>query len=219
MKSIVFIAPPLAGKGTQSKIISEIYHIPSISTGNLLRSEVCKQTELGKSIEKDMNSGLLITDDILFRLVEERLKENDCSNGYILDGFPRNIDQAKWYQEFLLREKKELPFVVLLELPYDVALKRLLGRLSCKSCGKLYNTFVDGEKPLKEGICDSCASSLIKREDDNEVTLLNRYEVYQKSTEPLIHYYEEKGLLYRVDSNQKISVITESIRKIVEGEI
>lgn len=219
MKSIVFIAPPLAGKGTQSKVISEIYHIPHISTGDLLRHEVEKGTELGKHIEKDMNLGLLITDDLILHLVEERLQEKDCSNGYILDGFPRTIYQAECYQDFLLREKKELPYVFLLELPYDVALKRLLGRLSCQNCGKMYNTFVDQQRPLKDGICDTCASPLVKREDDNEITLLNRYEVYQKSTEPLIHYYEEKGLLYRIDSNRPVNDICVSIQNILEGEI
>lgn len=203
MKSLIFIAPPAAGKGTQSEIISKKYNIPSISTGDLLRDARNQDNEIGRIIREKQDKGLLVDDEIVLNLLKNRLNESDCENGYILDGFPRNTSQAIAYEKILNELNKELGIVILLEAPKELLMKRITGRVSCPKCKAVYNSLFDHMKPVKEGICNNCGTSLVRRSDDNEETFNQRFQTYIDKTEPLINYYKEKGNLYKVDSTDK----------------
>ena len=203
MKSLIFIAPPAAGKGTQSEIISKKYNIPSISTGDLLRDARNQDNEIGRIIREKQDKGLLVDDEIVLNLLKNRLNESDCANGYILDGFPRNTSQAIAYEKILNELNKELGIVILLEAPKELLMKRITGRISCPKCKAVYNSLSDYMKPVKEGICNNCGTSLVRRSDDNEETFNQRFQTYIDKTEPLINYYKEKGNLYKVDSTDK----------------
>ena len=203
MKSLIFIAPPAAGKGTQSEIISKKYNIPSISTGDLLRDARNQDNEIGRIIREKQDKGLLVDDEIVLNLLKNRLNESDCANGYILDGFPRNTSQAIAYEKILNESNKELGIVILLEAPKELLMKRITGRISCPKCKAVYNSLSDHMKPVKEGICNNCGTSLVRRSDDNEETFNQRFQTYIDKTEPLINYYKEKGNLYKVDSTDK----------------
>jgi adenylate kinase len=199
MKNIIFIAPPSAGKGTQSKLISEKYNLPHISTGDLLREETSKGTEFGNEIKAIMESGNLVSDEIITKLLENRLSQDDCNNGYILDGYPRNIEQAKIYEELLTKLNKDLGVVIFLDIPRQVALDRVLSRIVCPSCGTSFNLVEEALKPKKEGICDKCGSDLKVRSDDNSETFANRFDTYLNKTQSLIDYYKEKGVLKTIE--------------------
>lgn len=215
MKSIIFIAPPAAGKGTQSKMLTDKYNIPHISTGDLLRDASLENSERGHFISKQMKEGQLVSDEIIFQLLEERLKKEDCNNGYILDGFPRNIAQAKEYENILNRLNRDLGYVILLELDKDIARKRIVGRLSCPKCGSVYNEFEDETKPNQKGLCDKCNSLLVKRADDNDETFEQRFQTYFEKTAPLIEYYEKRGNLFRVDSGISKDYTFKKIENII----
>ncbi len=207
MKNIIFIAPPAAGKGTQSKLLSEKYNIPHISTGDLLREEISKATPLGLSIKEDMEKGNLITDEIVLKLLENRLKKEDCNNGYILDGYPRNTVQALMYDELLSRINKELGLVIFLDIDKELALKRTISRVVCSSCGASYNLLIEDVMPKKEGICDRCGMPLKARSDDNEETFLNRFDTYLNKTKDLIEYYQNKEVLHKVEVTKEKSAL------------
>lgn len=215
MKSIIFIAPPAAGKGTQSSMICEKYQIPHISTGDILREAAKEPTELGAFIREQMKQGHLVSDDIILKLLKDRLQEKDCENGYILDGFPRNIEQAKEYEQILQSINKELGIVIDLEVTKDQAMKRTLGRMTCTGCGTIYNELIEESKPQQPGICDKCHQNLTKREDDNEQTFQQRFDTYIEKTKPLIEYYEQKGILYHVNSGENKYTTFKEIEKII----
>ena len=215
MKSIIFIAPPAAGKGTQSKLVSEKYNIPHISTGDLLRNIIQTGSELGKIIKDEIDKGHFVSDELILELLKNRLNQDDCNNGYILDGFPRNINQAKEYDKLLISLNKKIGYVILLDVDKDTLKKRIVGRLSCKNCGSVYNKYIHETMPKNEGICDKCNIELSKRDDDNEETFEERYNTYLKETEPLINYYENKGCLYRVDSGVSLERTYEEIVRII----
>ena len=214
MKSLIFIAPPAAGKGTQSEIISKKYNIPSISTGDLLREARTEESEIGKIIREKQDKGLLVDDEIVLELLKKRLNESDCNNGYILDGFPRNVEQAVAYEKILNELNKDLGVVILLEVDKELAKKRITGRLNCPKCKAVFNELFENMKPAKEGICDHCGTLLVKRSDDNEETFEQRYLTYLEKTEPLVNYYESKGNLFRVDSTTKDEA-TKDIENII----
>lgn len=216
MESIIFIAPPAAGKGTQSKLLCDAYHIPHISTGDLLREASKTENERGKLIKEKMEQGAFVSDDIILELIEERLKEKDCDNGYILDGFPRNIEQAIAYEEILEKLNKKLGIVILLEVDKDLACKRITGRLNCPECGSVYNEIIEESKPKEAGICDRCGGKLKKRSDDNSTTFSTRYDTYLEKTGPLIKYYQDKNILFRVESNDSKETF-EQIKNILQG--
>lgn len=216
MESIIFIAPPAAGKGTQSKLLCDTYHIPHISTGDLLREASLVDDERGHYISTQMRLGALVSDDIILELLEERLSKEDCNHGYILDGFPRNIEQAIAYEHILERIQKKLGVVILLDVDKELACKRIEGRLSCPKCGSVYNENIEESKPKKEGICDRCGEALIHRHDDNSETFSARYDTYLTKTQPLIDYYDKKGVLYRVHSGEKDTTFLQ-IQKILKG--
>lgn len=217
MKSIIFIAPPAAGKGTQSALISEKYHIPHISTGDLLRAASREDNERGRYIKEAMATGGLVRDDVTTELLKERLQKPDCNNGYILDGFPRNVEQAETYETILHELHKELGHVIYLSLDKEVAKKRIVGRLSCSKCGAVYNSMEKSMKPRVDGICDRCFGILSQRADDTEETFNKRFDTYQEATEPLIAYYEKKGVLSRVDSGENKEKTFSQIEKILRG--
>lgn len=215
MKTIIFIAPPAAGKGTQSKLVSDKYNLPHISTGDLLRNAINDDSDISKQIKETMEKGNLVSDEIILALLEERLKQDDCNSGYILDGFPRNTNQAKEYELLLEKLHKDLGYVILLDLDKEIAKARIVGRLSCKNCGSVYNEFVEETKPKIKGICDKCNQELSKRSDDNEVTFEERYNTYLKETQPLIDYYENKGYLYRINSGISANYTFSEIERII----
>ncbi len=195
MKNIIFIAPPAAGKGTQSKLVSLAYNIPHISTGDLLRDEVATGSVMGKMLADEMNHGGLISNDTIINLLRERINKVDCNNGYILDGYPRNIEQAKIYETMMYELGKDVGIVIYMNIDQDLALKRTTGRMICSSCGASYNKDVESLKPKIDGICDKCGHTITVREDDNIQTAKIRYETYMKETAPLVEYYRQKGIL------------------------
>ena len=199
MKNIIFIAPPAAGKGTQSKLVSEEYNIPHISTGDLLREEATKDTELGKSIKNDMEQGNLVSDEVITTLLKNRITMKDCQNGYILDGYPRNIAQAKIYNDLLDELGYDKGVVIFFDIDKERALKRTISRITCPNCGSSYNLLVEELKPKKENICDRCNHELKVRSDDTEEVFIHRFDTYINSTKELIEYYKDLGLLHTIE--------------------
>ena len=215
MRNIIFIAPPAAGKGTQAEILKNKYNIAHISTGDLLREEIKKGTELGIYLNEQMKAGNLIKDEIVTELLKKRLSESDTNNGYILDGYPRNLEQAKVLEELLENLDKKISHVFELVIDEDTAMKRACGRLQCGSCGKIYNKYFNETKPLEEGMCDLCHVELIHRADDNEESFKKRFITFIESTKPLIDFYKEKGLLYTIDSSISKENTSEQINKVL----
>ncbi len=216
MKNIIFLSPPAAGKGTQSNIISNKYNIPAISFGDLLRDEASSGSELGNYIHELQTKGVLVDDDIALKVLEKRLNMNDCSNGYILDGYPRNINQAHSYDELLKKLNRDLGIVIFLNPPFDEIKNRVVGRVSCPKCKATFNEEIEFLKPKVQGICDKCGSSLVKRSDDNLEAYKTRYDVYLTSTSPLIDFYKERNVLYEID-DVNIDTVTSKIIEIIEG--
>jgi len=207
MFKILLLAPPAAGKGTQSKFICETYNIPHISTGDLLRKMIEEQNES----ELNLNNGELVSDKLVLNLLDKRINNKDCLDGYVLDGFPRNIEQGHLLEKLLTERKERIDIVILLELSYEEACNRITGRLSCLSCGHVFNDKIESLMPAESNKCDYCLSPLVKRDDDNEEIFKNRYNVYLSETEPLIKYYEDKRILVRVNSNQSADKVFKEI--------
>lgn len=217
MKNIVFVSPPAAGKGTQSKLISEKYNIPHISTGDLLREEINNQTKLGKEIKEIIDSGEFVSDEIITKLLYNRLSMEDCNNGFILDGYPRNLNQAKIYEELLQSLNKDLGKIIFLNIDKETALNRISGRLVCPTCGASYNTNVASLSPKEENICDKCKSHLSKRSDDDIDTFSKRFDIYLEKTNPLLEYYKLKNVLeeIKIDKDTTSNETFESINEIL----
>ena len=215
MKNIILIAPPAAGKGTQSKLISEKYNLPHISTGDLLREEVNKKSELGIQVENIMNSGLLVTDDIVLKLLEQRIRAEDCKNGYILDGFPRNLHQAEEYLKILDRLSYPLGDIIYLNIPEETARKRIVGRLTCPTCGAVYNDQFEDSKPIHFGTCDKCNGALSKRADDCDTVFTKRFNEYKEQTKPLLEFFQFKGNLFTIGSGISVERTFNEIEKII----
>jgi adenylate kinase len=194
---IALIGPPASGKGTQAKWISGKFGIPRISTGDMLRKHVADQTELGMLAQKDMNQGKLVSDDIVIKMMEARLREEDCKNGYLLDGYPRTMRQAR-----ALESAGGLDVVLYLEVGDEEIVKRMSGRRVCPNCEAVYHIIND--PPESEDDCDQCDSSLTIREDDREETVRKRLEVFKEETTQLVSFYSEKGILRRVEASGSI---------------
>lgn len=210
MKSVIFIAPPAAGKGTQSTLLCEKYNLNHISTGDLLREEVISGN---KELDEIMLSGKLVSDEIILNLLTKKL--DNITTGYVLDGFPRNVSQAETFDKILNNLNLRLDFVIYLYLDKEEAKKRIVGRISCPTCGRVYNDQIDDLKPTAEGLCDDCQSTLVKRADDNSETFEKRYETYLKETEPLIRYYKSKGNLLQIDASLTKEEIFGQIESII----
>ena len=205
---VVLLGPPGAGKGTQAKFLQEQYGACQISTGNILRKAVAAQTPLGKVASSYINSGALVPDDVIVNLVAERLKEKDCASGFILDGFPRTIPQARSLDEILQRMGMFLNGVLSVQVPHQVIVERLAGRRTCKSCGALYHLTFD---PPKAAVCDRCQGELYQRDDDREETIRARLAVYDKQTAPLVDYYRERNLLRNIDGVGTVGEINQRV--------
>ena len=216
MNNIIFIAPPAAGKGTQSAILEKKYDLPHISTGDILREESKKDTELGRYIAEVLSSGSLVKDDVTYTLLQNRLSESDCQNGYVLDGFPRNIEQAYKYDEILKNLNQELGYVIKLDINEETLEKRITGRRICENCKTVYNINSETEKPEQESICDKCGGRLYQRNDDNVTSFRNRYKVYVEKTKPLLDYYKEKGILYVINGDDSVESIAKEIDKVLK---
>lgn len=201
MMNIILIAPPAAGKGTESKMLETDYSIPHISTGDLLRTAGSKNDKLGKEITKLIKNGAFVGDQIIIKLIEDRIANDDCKRGYILDGFPRDIAQAQEYDKILERQNKKISYVFVIDMDKEIAKSRILGRRICENCGKVYNINFKPLSPKVPGVCDDCKNKLIKREDDNAITYEKRYNSYLEKTAPLIDYYIKQGVLYHIDGN------------------
>ncbi|MBT7902384.1 adenylate kinase [Candidatus Woesearchaeota archaeon] len=200
MKNLIFLGPPGAGKGTIAQQILEKLELIQISTGDLLRGAVKEGTEVGLKAKEYMDSGKLVPDELVVNILQERIKNDDCKNGFILDGFPRTIPQADSLSSSDVQIHKVINFTV----PEEVIVYRLAARRTCKSCSKVYNINPDGfPQPKEHGRCDSCGSDLFQRDDDCEGTIRGRLKVYRDQTEPLIDYYKQKGILDSVDANRK----------------
>ena len=219
MKNIILIAPPGAGKGTQAKLISEKYNIPHISTGDLLRDEIKNETSLGLKLKEIMDKGDLIDDATILKLLEKRLSLSDCNNGYILDGYPRNVNQAKEYEKLLNTLNKDIGKVIFFDIDKNLALKRTISRIICSNCGTSYNLLVNELKPKKDGICDRCGNNLKVRSDDTKEVFLNRFETFITKTKFLKDFYQEKGNLYiiNVDKNKSVNDIFVEIIGVLEN--
>ncbi len=215
MQDIILIAPPAAGKGTQAKLLSSKYRIPHISTGDLLRKAISDQTELGNMVKETMENGQLVSDDIVLQLLEKRITEPDCQNGYILDGFPRTVNQAQSYLQLLEKLNRPLGDIIYLDASKEVIKTRIIGRLSCPACGAVYNDLVEDNKPKKFGTCDLCNGPLSKRSDDNEETFEKRYDAFMKETYPLLDYFRKVGHLFTVGSGISKERTFAEIEKII----
>lgn len=211
---LVFLGAPGAGKGTQAKKLVEKYGIPQISTGDLLRAAVAEGTPLGKEAKAYMDRGELVPDNIVLGMVKERISQDDCKKGFILDGFPRNVAQAEALDKMLSEMGIPLDLALNLEVPFDDLMKRLTGRRTCKVCGQMYNIYYS--PPKVEGKCDKCGGELFQRDDDKEETIKKRLEVYKAQTEPLIEYYSKKGILKTVSGTGSIDEIFSSITSILD---
>ena len=209
---IVLLGAPGAGKGTQAKILIEKYGMPQISTGDLLRAAVAAGSALGKEAKSYMDKGELVPDSVVLGMVEERMKQDDCKKGYILDGFPRNTAQAEALDKMLASLNMSLTAALSVDVPLEDLMKRLTGRRTCKSCGQMYNVYF--KAPAKEGVCDKCSGELFQRDDDKEATIKKRLEVYTAQTEPLIGYYKGKGILKSVAGTGSIDEI---FKKVTEA--
>ena len=214
MKNIIFIAPPAAGKGTMSELLIEKYGYIHISTGDILRGIAKSGTEFGNKLAELLKGGELISDDIVYEAVKERLEMKDLDNGYILDGFPRNLNQAEEYDKILKEVNRDLGVVIYLDTPKDVLEKRITCRRLCEDCGSTYNVLTGVNTPREEGKCDKCGGKLYQRTDDNSESFRIRYQEFLDKTYPLIEYYKKKNVLISIDS-----VDPEETIKMIEGII
>lgn len=211
--NIIIFGPPGAGKGTQAKKMVDFYGIPQISTGDILRANVREGTELGLAAKAYMDKGELVPDEVLIGIIKNRLKEEDCENGFILDGYPRTIPQADALATILDEINKPIDVVLNLEVPDEELVERISGRLMCNNCGASYHrTF---NPPKKEGVCDICGGELFQRADDREEAVKNRLDVYKRQTQPLIDYYAKQGLLVFLDGTKDINEVFEDIKAVL----
>jgi adenylate kinase len=216
---IILLGAPGAGKGTQAMMIAARYGIPQISTGDILRINVARGTELGKKADPLMKSGQLVPDELMLPMVGERLRQPDCQRGYILDGFPRTVVQAEWLDQYLetasFQGTRKAPVVISIEVGYNQLLQRLTGRRSCPVDGKIYNIYF--QPPQKEGICDSCGAQLVQRKDDKEEVISERLKSYERQTLPLVEYYNRTGHLFPMNGERPIEEISDAIFSVLEG--
>jgi adenylate kinase len=206
---VVLLGPPGAGKGTQAKLLQERFDACQVSTGDILRRAVAEQSPLGKQAAEYIQQGALVPDSLIVNLVAERLKEEDCNKGFILDGFPRTLAQAESLEALLQQKGVALDAVLSVQVPHDVIVERLAGRRTCKGCGMLYHLTFD--PPRKEGVCDRCGGELYQRDDDREETIAARLTVYENQTAPLVNYYRERSLLRKINGVGEVDDIRSRI--------
>ncbi len=211
---LILLGAPGAGKGTQSKFLSEKYGILKISTGDILRAEVAGNTELGGKARSCMDRGDLVPDEIILAMMANRMAKEDCERGFILDGFPRTIDQADALGNMLRKLGRNIDFVLNMSVSENKLIRRIAGRRSCRHCGSVYNIYFN--PPEKGGICDDCGDKLIQRRDDSKSVVMNRLKIYNEQTKPLIDYYDRKSLLRTVNGEEKPVAVLEHISNLLK---
>jgi adenylate kinase len=214
-RAVIFLGPPGSGKGTQAKELAKQYGVPHLSTGDMLREHVSNGTPLGLKAKPIMERGELVPDSLVLKMVAERIERPDCEHGFVFDGFPRTVAQAKYLGELLRRQGFKQPFVIHMVIPTSVLMKRLTGRRTCKQGGEIYNIY---ERPPKvEGICDADGGELVHRADDREEVVAPRLNAYEKLTSPLVQYYRRLGALHDVDANRSVEEVRREICQLVSG--
>jgi adenylate kinase len=211
MMNIIMLGAPGAGKGTQAAVLCEHFGIPTISTGNMIREALKNGTEMGLKAKSYMDDGKLVPDEVVIGIVKERLSEDDCKKGFILDGFPRTIPQA----EALDNMGVDIQYVINIDVPDESIIKRMSGRRVCENCGRPYH--IESLKPQKDGVCDDCGGTLVQRKDDHPDTVLARLDVYHKETEPLADYYRKQGKLVNVEGQNTVADTTAAVLKAIEA--
>ena len=207
MNNFIFLGPPGAGKGSLAVKVAEDYKIPHISTGDIFRANIKAQTPLGVKVKAIIDSGSLVSDELTFELVKDRLAQNDCKNGYILDGFPRTIPQAEMLEKLVDDVK-----VVNFEIKDEIVIRRLSTRRVCKACGANFNVLT--LPPKVEGVCDKCGGELYQRDDDKQESIMHRMDVYREQTEPLINFYKNKGKITDLDASIETDVLLGKFKEI-----
>src|SRR3989338_3320179 len=214
---LILLGPPGSGKGTQSKRLVEKYKLPQISTGDILRAEVAKGTELGRKAKAVMDFGKLVSDDIILGIIKNRIEESDCKKGFIFDGFPRTIPQAEGLKELLKQKKLKITKVLNIILDDETVVQRLGGRWTCTECGAIFHTFTN--PPKKKRTCDKCNGELYQRDYQKESAVKERLNVYKRQTEPLIEFYKKEKLLVDIDGKPQIDEIFKEITELLDGDI
>ena len=212
---IIMLGAPGAGKGTQAKMIADKFGIPHISTGDIFRANIKNGTELGRKAKEFMDKGQLVPDELTVEILLDRVAQDDCKNGYVLDGFPRTIPQADVLDKELTKLGDKVDFAINVDVPDENIVRRMSGRRACLKCGATYH--IEHIPPKKEGICDTCGSELVQRDDDKPETVLNRLKVYHDQTQPLIEYYEGKNILKTVDGTKDMQEVFNSIVSILNA--
>lgn len=212
---LLMMGAPGAGKGTQAAKIAAKYGIPQISTGDMFRAAVKEETELGKKAKEYMSAGKLVPDEVTIGIVRERLAKPDCAKGFILDGFPRTVEQADALKGILTAQGKSLSAAINIAVPAEDLIERAIGRRICKNCGATYH--VKFNAPKVEGVCDNCDGELYQRADDTAETMQSRLNVYESSTRPLIDYYKGAGVYVEIDGRQKIEKVTEDLERVLSS--
>jgi adenylate kinase len=214
-RAVIFLGPPGSGKGTQAKELAKAYGIPHLSTGDMLREHVSKGTTLGMKAKPIMERGELVPDSLVLKMVAERIERPDCSHGFMFDGFPRTVTQAKYLGELLKQHGFKQPFVLHLVIGSSVLMRRLTGRRTCKVGGEIYNIY---ERPPKvEGICDNDGGELLQRPDDREDVIRERLHAYEKQTSPLVQYYRRLGFLYDIDAAKSFEEVKQEMFESLAG--
>ena len=210
---IIMLGAPGAGKGTQAKMIAEKYQIHHVSTGDIFRANIKNGTELGMEAKKYMDQGLLVPDELTVKILLDRVAQEDCVNGYVLDGFPRTIPQAEVLDEALTKLGEKIDYAINVDVPDENIVRRMSGRRACLKCGATYH--IEHIPPKQEGICDSCGSELVLRDDDKPETVKNRLDVYHEQTQPLIDFYTARGVLKTVDGTVDMKEVFTAITDIL----
>ena len=210
---LILLGPPGAGKGTQAKLLAEKFNIQQISTGDILRQAVKNKTKMGLKAKSYMDQGKLVSDNVVIGIIKDRLDNADCSKGFILDGFPRTIQQAESLSQALKQMEIDIDHLIDIEIDFDYLIQRLTGRWTCRECGEGYHKM--SNPPKKKGVCDKCDGELYQRDDDKEETIQKRFEVYRKETEPLKDYYQKNGKLNAIKGNGGIQEIFSRITNLI----
>lgn len=211
----ILLGPPGAGKGTQAETIVNEFKVPHVSTGDMFRKNIKEETELGKKVKAYLDKGMLVPDELTVEIVKDRLLQDDCKNGFLLDGFPRTLEQADALDKVLSEMGTKLDRVINIQVDPKLLVDRAVGRRICKDCGQTYHLVFN--KPTKEGICDKCGGELYQRKDDTEETVANRINVYQEQTQPLIEYYTKKGIILDINGEQPIDKVGSDIISNLRG--